>query len=146
MSNNKFLKGAAILGVSGVIVKIIGAVFRIPLTNWIGDEGMSFYGCAYPIYSFFLVISTAGIPVAISKMVSERITVRNYGGAHKVFKVSLQLLTVLGVVSFLLCYLGADVIAGTFQNNAEAASSIRAIAPALLFVPILSAFRGYISA
>ena len=143
MSNNKFLKGAAILGVSGVIVKIIGAVFRIPLTNWIGDEGMSFYGCAYPIYSFFLVISTAGIPVAISKMVSERITVRNYGGAHKVFKVSLQLLTVLGVVSFLLCYLGADIIAGTFQNNAEAASSIRAIAPALLFVPILSAFRGY---
>ena len=143
MSNSKFLKGAAILGISGVFVKVIGAVFRIPLTNWIGDEGMSFYGCAYPIYSFFLVISTAGIPVAISKMVAERITVRNYGGAHKVFKVSLRLLTVLGVISFLLCYFGADIIAGDLQNNPEAASSLRAIAPALLFVPIMSAFRGY---
>ena len=88
MSNNKFLKGAAVLGIAGVIVKIIGAVFRIPLTNWIGQDGMSYYGCAYPIYSLFLTVSTAGIPVAISKMVSERITVRNYGGAHKVFKVS----------------------------------------------------------
>ncbi|MCI8609379.1 MAG: polysaccharide biosynthesis protein [Firmicutes bacterium] len=143
MSNNKFLKGAAILGVSGVIVKLIGAVFRIPLTNWIGEDGMAFYGCAYPIYSFFLVISTAGIPVAISKMVSERITVRNYSDAHKVFQVSLRLLTVLGVVSFLLCYLGADMIAGKFQHIPEAASSIRAISPALLFVPVLSAFRGY---
>ena len=104
---------------------------------------MSYYGCAYPIYSLFLTVSTAGIPVAISKMVAERVTVRNYGGAHKVFKVSLGLLSVLGVFSFLLCYLGADFIAGTIQNNPEAASSIRAISPALLFVPILSAFRGY---
>ena len=53
MSNNKFLKGAAVLGIAGVIVKIIGAVFRIPLTNWIGQDGMSYYGCAYPIYSLF---------------------------------------------------------------------------------------------
>lgn len=143
MSNNKFLKGAAVLGIAGVIVKIIGAVFRIPLTNWIGQDGMSYYGCAYPIYSLFLTVSTAGIPVAISKMVSERITVRNYGGAHKVFKVSLGLLAGLGAVSFLICYLGADFIAGTVQNNPEAASSIRAISLALLFVPILSAFRGY---
>ncbi len=143
MSNNKFLKGAAILGISGVVVKIIGAVFRIPLTNWIGDEGMSFYGCAYPIYSFFLVISTAGIPVAISKLVAERVTVKNYGGAHRVFQVSIKLLGALGIVSFVLCYFGADFIAGTLQNNPEAASSIRAIAPALLFVPIMSAFRGY---
>ena len=143
MSNNKFLKGAAVLGIAGVIVKIIGAVFRIPLTNWIGQDGMSYYGCAYPIYSLFLTVSTAGIPVAISKMVSERITVRNYGGAHKVFKVSLGLLAGLGAASFLICYLGADFIAGTVQNNPEAASSIRAISLALLFVPILSAFRGY---
>ena len=142
-NSNKFLKGAAILGIAGVIVKLIGAVFRIPLTNWIGTDGMSYYGCAYPIYSLFLTVSTAGIPVAISKMVAERVTVRNYGGAHKVFKVSLGLLSVLGVFSFLLCYLGADFIAGTIQNNPEAASSIRAISPALLFVPILSAFRGY---
>lgn len=142
-NNNKFLKGAAILGIAGVLVKIIGAVFRIPLTNWIGDEGMSFYGCAYPIYSFFLVISTAGIPVAISKMVAERVSIKNYAGAHKVFKVSIKLLSAIGLCSFLLCYFGADFIAGTIQNNPEAASSIRAISPALLFVPILSAFRGY---
>lgn len=142
-NHNKFLEGAAILGIAGVVVKIIGAVFRIPLTNWIGEQGMALYGCAYPIYSFFLVISTAGIPVAISKMVSERITVRNYGGAHAVFKVSIRLLGGIGILSFLLCYMGADFIATKIQHIPEAASSIRAISLALLFVPLMSAFRGY---
>ena len=72
MSQNKFLKGAAILGIAGIIVKVMGVFFRIPLTNWVGADGISYYSSVYPIYTFFLILSTAGIPVAVSRMVSER--------------------------------------------------------------------------
>ncbi|MCF0141002.1 MAG: oligosaccharide flippase family protein, partial [Mogibacterium sp.] len=65
----KLLKGATILAIAGIIGKVLGAVFRLPLANLIGAEGMSYYGVAYPVYAFFLVLSTAGFPVAISRMV-----------------------------------------------------------------------------
>ena len=100
MSKNNFLKGAAVLGIAGIIVKVIGIFFRIPLTRWIGEDGMGYYGSVYPIYTLFLIISTAGIPVAISRMVSERIAVKNYAGAHKVFQISIWLMGALGLASF----------------------------------------------
>ena len=110
MSGNKFIKGAAILGIAGIIIKVMGAVFRIPLTNWIGDTGMSYYGFAYAIYGALLVLSTAGIPVAISKMVSERIAIGEYKNAHKVFKVATGLLFVIGMTSFLICFLEVSLL------------------------------------
>ena len=142
-SSNKFLKGAAILGIAGIIVKVMGVFFRIPVTLWIGADGMSYYNSVYPIYTFFLILSTAGIPVAISRMVSERIAKRNYQGAHKVFNVSVYLLFGIGLVSFLLVYLGAGFIERTILHNEGTIYSIQAIAPSLLLVPIMAAYRGY---
>lgn len=144
MSNkgNRFIKGAAILGIAGVVIKLLGAVFRIPLTNWIGDDGMSYYGFAYSIYGALLVLSTAGIPVAISRMVSERIAVGEYKNAHKVFKVATSMLFVIGIISFAVCYFGGEFITAKL-GNPEAALAVKAISPALLFVPLFSAFRGY---
>ncbi len=144
MSNkgNKFIKGAAVLGIAGVVIKLLGAVFRIPLTNWIGADGMSYYGFAYTIYGALLVLSTAGIPVAISRMVSERIAVGEYRNAHKVFKVATSLLFGIGIVSFAACFFGGEVITKTL-GNPDAAYAVKAISPALLFVPLFSAFRGY---
>ena len=84
MAKKSFIKGAAILGAAGIVIKILGAFFRIPLSNLIGDTGMGYYQTAYPIYVLFLMISTAGIPIAISRMVSERIALGNYGQAHRV--------------------------------------------------------------
>lgn len=139
---NKFVKGAAILGIAGIGVKILGALFRIPLTNWLGEDGMAYYGAAYPVYSLLLIISTAGVPVAISRMVSERAAEGNYGGAHKVFKASIILMGFLGLVSFLLCFFGANAIAEAV-NIPKAVYALRTIAPALFFVPILASFRGY---
>ncbi|MCL2437122.1 MAG: oligosaccharide flippase family protein, partial [Clostridiales bacterium] len=75
MSKKTFLRGAAILGVAGLIVQVLGAIFRIPLANIIGDEGMGLYGTVYPIYIFLVVFSTNGAPAAISKMASERLAV-----------------------------------------------------------------------
>ena len=139
---NKFIKGAAILGIAGVVIKLLGAVFRIPLTNLIGDRGMSYYGVAYTIYGALLVLSTAGIPVAISRMVSERIAVGEYRNAHKVFKVATSLLFGIGILSFSVCYFGGEAITAGI-GNPDAALAVKAIAPALLFVPLFSAFRGY---
>ncbi|MDR3225635.1 MAG: oligosaccharide flippase family protein, partial [Clostridiales Family XIII bacterium] len=73
MPRKTFLYGAVILTVSGILSKILGAVFRLPLANLIGAEGMAYYNGAYPIYVLLLTISIAGIPVAISRMVSERV-------------------------------------------------------------------------
>ncbi|MBQ4649813.1 MAG: polysaccharide biosynthesis protein [Firmicutes bacterium] len=143
MSGNKFLKGAAILGIAGIIVKVMGIFFRVPLTRWLGDAGMADYSSVYPIYTLFLVISTAGIPVAISRMVSERIAVKNYEGAHKVFQTSVWLLGAMGLVSFAIVNFGAGFIEEVVLNNAGAGLSLKAIAPALLIVPIMSAYRGY---
>ena len=103
----KLVKGATILAVAGIIAKILGACFRIPLTNLIGAEGMSYYGAAYPVYSFFLILSIAGLPVAISRMVSERIALEDYKNAHKAYKVSFYVMLGIGIVSFLICFFGA---------------------------------------
>lgn len=143
MSNNKFLKGAAILGIAGILVKVMGIFFRVPLLRWLGGAGMADYSSVYPIYTLFLVISTAGIPVAISRMVSERIAVKNYAGAHKVFQTSVWLLGFLGLVSFAAVNFGSGFIEEVVLNNAGAGLSLKAIAPALLIVPVMAAYRGY---
>lgn len=142
-TGNKFLKGAAVLGIAGILVKVMGMFFRLPLTNWIGAEGISYYSSVYPIYVFFLTLSTAGIPVAISKMVSERTVIRNYGGAHKVFHTSLWLMASFGFVSFMIVHLGAGFIEDAVLKNPGTSLSLQAIAPSLFFVPIMSAYRGY---
>ena len=74
MSKKSFVGGAVILGAAGLVVKLMGAVFRIPVTNWLGG-GMAYYQAAYPIYNILLTLATAGIPVAISRMVAERTVV-----------------------------------------------------------------------
>ncbi len=142
MAKKTFIQGAAILGMAGIIVKILGAFFRIPLGNMIGDNGMAYYQAVYPIYNIFLAISTAGIPVAISKMVSERNALGRYYDGYRVFKVSFFLMFMIGTASFLLCFFGAEAYF-TACMIPEAQYAMRALAPALLLVPIMASFRGY---
>ncbi len=142
MGSQSFLKGAAILGIAGIIVKIMGAFFRIPLGNMIGEEGMGYYQASYPIYVLLLVISTAGIPTAISKLVAERNAIGDRYGAHRIFKVSFILLFFIGIATSSIMFFGSKVIV-KFIKNAGAYYSMIAIAPALLFVPIMAAYRGY---
>lgn len=143
MSNSKILKGTAILALAGILVKILGAVFKIPLNALIGTEGLAYYGYAYPLYSLFLVISTAGIPVAISRMVSERIAIHDYVSAQRVFKISRVLMFGIGIVSFAICFFGAEFMAEHIYKDPGALLPIKAIAPALIFVPVMSSYRGY---
>jgi stage V sporulation protein B len=143
MSKKTFMQGAIILAGAGVIIKALGAVFKIPLGNMTGDTGMGYYQTAYTIYVMFLVLSNSGIPVAISRMVSERIAVGRPRDAHRVFRVSFILLLFIGLASSLLCFFKTDVLLSYFPNMENASYSIKAIAPALLIVPLMAAYRGY---
>ncbi len=142
MGRKSFLRGAAVLGVAGLLTQILGAVFRIPLANIIGTDGMAYYQTAYPVYIFLLVFSTNGAPAAISKMTSERIALGRYAEAHKVFRLSFVFMSAFGLICFSALFFGAEVIVNALGNEG-AYYSVVAIAPALLFVPIMSVFRGY---
>ncbi len=143
MSDKKksFLNGAAILAVAGLICKIIGAVYKIPLRNMIGEEAMGIYTTVYPIYTFLLVFSTSGIPTAISKLVAEERSKNNFSGAHRVFITSLKLLLLIGGITTLLMLIGAPLIAEVLLIDSW--EPVAAIAFSLLFVSLLSAYRGY---
>ncbi|MGN1350908.1 MAG: oligosaccharide flippase family protein [Anaerovoracaceae bacterium] len=142
MAKKTFLKGAVILGVAGIIIKVLGAFFRIPLANIIGDTGMGYYQTAYPVYVLLLTLSTAGIPTAIARLVSERTAEGNHREAYRIFKLSFRLLFVIGVVCCGILFFGAPYIVGMYARP-EAVYAMRAIAPALFFVPLMASFRGY---
>jgi len=142
MRKQSLLKGTLVLGAAGVIVKILGAVYRIPLANIITSEGMGYYGSAYPIYGFLVAISTSGLPVAISKLVSEKNALGMPGEAHRVFKISFATLFVVGLVSSTALFAGSRYVVAIVKNP-KAYYSMIAVAPALFFVPLMSAFRGY---
>ena len=141
MSKKSFVQGAAVLAVAGLLVKFLGAIFRIPLANMLGDVGMGYYQPAYYIYNLFLVIATAGIPVAISRMVSERYSFGQYYEAQRVFKLSRTLMVAIGATSFVIVFLGAEWFVP--DNVPEAVLAVRAISPALVLVPLMASYRGY---
>jgi len=139
---NTFFGGAAILAMGILVVKVIGLFYKIPLVNIIGSEGSADFNNAYNIYAVLLTISTAGLPVAVSKMVSEANALGRQNQVHKVFRLSLAAFLTLGVVSFLIMYFGSEQLAG-MMHDSLAAAGIRALAPAVICVGCLSAFRGY---
>jgi polysaccharide transporter, PST family len=137
-----FVHGALLLAGAAVITKLLGSVYTIILQNIIGDHGMGLFQMAYPIYATLLAIATAGFPVAISKLVSERLALSDVTGARQVLRISLKTLSFLGVISFCILFFGAQFWA-RIAGDLAAKTAIQAISPALLIVPVLSAVRGY---
>ncbi len=136
------MKGATILVIAGIVSKIFGAIFRIPLTNMIGAEGQAYYSAAYAVYNLLFVIATAGFPVAISRMVSSRIAEGDFINAHKSYKLAMKVSWALGIISFLVMFFGAGAIARAYKNPG-AEESMKAVAVALLFTPLVASMRGY---
>lgn len=136
-----FIKGAAILGAAGVICKVIGAIYRIPLTNLIGAEAMGIYSKAYMIYSLLLVLTTSGIPAAVSKLVAEYAATGDYRNARRTFKLTRNLLFSIGGACALIMLLLSDIIARSLGIS-EGGMVILCIAPSLLLTAV-SAYRGY---
>lgn len=141
-TQKSFAKGAAILGGMGFVSKIIGAVYTIATTYIVGTHGMSYYTTAFPVYTFLLAISSAGLPVAISKMVAERTALNDYNAAYTVFSKAIKAMFGIGLVTTILMMVLSRPIA-TVLGRPDASLAITAIAPSLFFVAIISAFRGY---
>ena len=137
-----FFGGAAVLAVGVVIVKIIGALFKIPLANILSETGNADFNNAYNIYAVLLTISTAGLPVALSKMISEAKTLGRERQARRVLKVSFAAFLTLGVLSFVIMWFGNEKCAALL-NNPNAAYGIKALAPGVVCVGCLAAFRGF---
>ena len=139
---NSFFGGAAILAAGILIVKLIGMFYKIPLINIIGEAGAADFNNAYNIYAVLLTVSTAGLPVAVSKLVSEANALDRRNQVRRTFRLALVLFLALGLVSFLVMFFRADWLAG-LMNDSKAAPGIRALAPAVVCVGCLAAMRGY---
>ena len=139
---NTFFGGAAILAVGILVVKLIGMFYKIPLVNIIGQEGTADFNNAYNIYAVLLTISTAGLPVAVSKLVSEANALGRRNQVRRIFRLALAAFLTLGVASFMVMYFRADWLAG-LMHDSKAAAGIRTLAPAVICVGCLAAFRGY---
>ncbi len=144
MSEKKpsFVKQAAILAAASLVVRFIGFLYRLPLTNLIGDLGNSIYALGYNLYTLFFIISSAGLPAAISKMVSERIVLGRHNDAHKVFRVSLLVAFIVGAICSALLFLFAGPYTEKFRSP-ESYYSVVALSPTVLIVAVMAVFRGY---
>ena len=137
-----FLGGAAILASAVVLVKLIGAVYKLPLNNILGGAGKTYFDTAYKIYNFLLTFSTAGLPLAISRLTSQAHAQGRENEKRKIFSTAIWLFFTLGLVGSLLMFTQADGLAG-FLNNSLAAQAVQALAPAVFCVCLLACMRGY---
>ena len=140
-----FMQGVITLMFSQVLIKILGLVYTLYLTNreGFGDKGNGICASGYQIYALLLTISSIGVPSAISKLVSERVAVGDNKGAHRIFKIAFATFAIIGLVGSLLLFFGAHVIANNWLQIPEAEMTLVALAPAIFFVTVASVMRGY---
>ena len=139
---SKFLKGALVLAAANFLVKIIGAFFKVPLYELIGKEGNGIFNVAYQIYTFMFIIATAGFPIAVSKMVAESVAKDDKYDTRRIFETAFVLLGTIGLVGSTVLYAFAGKLA-EFLGNPDSEMGIKVISPAVFFVSIVSAYRGY---
>ena len=139
--SSSFVKQAGILAAAGILCRIIGLLYRVPLTAIIGETGNGYYAPAYRYYQMILLISSYSIPVAVSKVISQRLAVRQYQNAQRIFRCSLLYVVVVGGAASLFAFFGAD-----FLIPGNAAMVLRTLAPTIFLSGLLGVLRGYFQA
>lgn len=144
MSQKKqtFLHGAALLAMATAVVKILGAFYKIPLKMIIGDQGYGYFITAYDIYTVLLLISTAGLPIAMSRMISQSAAVGNYNQVRRVYATARGIFLGLGVVSTALM-MGFSHQLAAFQKQPDAWAAIFCLGPCALLMCVMSTYRGF---
>ncbi len=141
-AKSAFLSGVIILTVSNLLTKLAGLLFKIPMNYIVGDTGMGYYNSAYSIYTFFYMLATSGLPVALSVMVSENRAAGNVTGAKTVYRTALTLFTLGGFLTAGVMLMEADSLADLIRSD-KSALSVMIAAPTMLFICVSSAVRGY---
>ncbi len=142
-AGTNFLVQGSILAAAGIIVRLIGMFYRIPLANYIGDEGNGYYSAAYNIYSILLILSSYSLPVAVSKMVSARLARRQYHNIQRILRTALFYATVVGGAGFCILWFGADLFARQVIKMPYSAYALRVLAPTIWIMAYLGVLRGY---
>ncbi len=140
---NNFIRGAAILTAAGLLARVMGFVYRVILTRIIGAEGMGLYQMAYPIYTILLVVSRSGIPIALAKMIADKIACEERRAAYKIFKVARRLSIGIGLFFALLMAFLARPLINLLSLDPRAYYAVLAISPAIFFVSIMATYRGF---
>jgi len=143
LKKDSLLKGTLVLAAAALVARALGLFQRVPIEHVLNDQGNIYYGVANNVYLFLLVVATAGIPSAVSKMVSERFALGRDAEARQIYRAALLFGAVAGVIITLMMLGLAPLIAGPIMNESGAAASIRAIAPSLLLFPAIAMMRGY---
>ncbi len=139
--SGNFVRQAGILAMAGIIVRIIGILYRSPLTGIIGDEGNGYYSTAYNIYTIILLISSYSIPSAISKVIAQRLALREYRNAHRIFHCAIIYVIVVGGIASLFTFFGAGLLV---EDNSVVV--LRVFAPTIFLSGLLGVLRGYFQA
>lgn len=137
-----FLHGAIILMAGTLVVKIVSVLFKVPITNMLSESAMSYFETAYTFFNLFSTLATAGFPIAISKIIAENGVEGRYRDTRKILKISLTFFSVTGLLGTLIMFLGASPFAGLIKNPG-ATFSVMCLSPAVLFLCMMSAYRGY---
>jgi stage V sporulation protein B len=137
-----FLHGAALLAIATAVVKVIGAFYKLPLNAVIGEEGYAYFTTAYDIYAVLLMISTAGLPVAMSRMISQAASLGQYNQVRRIYSTARAIFLGLGIVSTLVMLAGCRWLADVL-NQPDAWAAIASLAPCALLMGVISAYRGF---
>lgn len=138
---DSFIKQAGILAMAGIICRIIGILYRSPLTGIIGDEGNGYYSSAYNIYTIILLVSSYSIPSAISKVIAQKLAMKEYKNAQRIFRCSIIYVVVIGGLASLFTYFGAEILV-----ESNSVSVLKVFAPTIFISGLLGVLRGYFQA
>ena len=141
--NNSFLMQGMILAVAGIITRIIGIAYRIPVTNILGTEGQGFYATAFSIYNIALLLTSYSLPLAVSKLISARVSKGERKNAMRIFKGALWFAFIVGSVVACIVFFFSDFIAKTIMSMELSAYALRVLAPGLLIVAVMGVLRGF---
>ena len=141
--NNSFLMQGMILAVAGIITRIIGIVYRIPVANILGTEGQGFYATAFSIYNIALLLTSYSLPLAVSKLISARVSKGERKNAMRIFKGALWFAFIVGSAVACIVFFFSDFIAKTIMSMAPSAYALRVLAPGLLIVAVMGVLRGF---
>lgn len=140
---SNFLLQGSILAVAGLICRLIGLVYRMPMTNSFGDEGLGYYDSAYSIYNIALIVSSYGMPLAVSKLVAAKVTTKEYKNAKRVLIGSMTFAITTGLVTALVVFIGADFFATNMLKSPNSALPLKVLAPTIFLCAVMGTLRGY---
>ncbi|WFR59979.1 polysaccharide biosynthesis protein [Anaerocolumna sp. AGMB13025] len=141
--SSSFLVQGSILAVASIIVRLIGLLYRIPLTNIIGDEGMGYYSTAFQIYNIALILSSYSLPLAVSKLVAARVVNKQYRNSYRIFLCAMCFAIIVGTIASLGIYFGADIFASAIYKSPRSAIPLRILAPTIFVFAVMGVLRGY---